>query len=195
MKRSSFKQLFAVVFVLVVVIAVVDESAAFSPPPAAEVNLHIIQRHQGLLHRSRPTASSSSTASVFAPQQVSIRCFQWLNRRRRVKATATRLWYGERSRPLRRDVFAYDDWVRHRSIHRDFLATYKSGVVKQLLKQVYLKTGVAIFICVYNALLVNGFDDFAGIHHDPLVQGFYVLELPFIVFALTSPVLSLLLGK
>lgn len=105
--------------------------------------------------------------------------------------------YGERSRPYRRDVFGYDDWVRHRSSDRfvgNLLDVFKSGVVQQLLREVYLTGSVATFMCVYNALLVNGFDDFAGLHHDPLVQGFYVLALPGVFFALTSPALSLLLG-
>lgn len=107
------------------------------------------------------------------------------------------LSYGERSRPYRRDVFDHDEWVRVRSNTRfanNLLTIFESGVVRQLLKEVILTTGVATFICAYNALLVNGYDDFAGIHHDPLVQGFYVFSIPSVFFTLTSPALSLLLG-
>lgn len=107
------------------------------------------------------------------------------------------LSYGERSRPYRRDVFDNDEWLRVRSNTRfgsNLLTIFESGVVRQLLREVILTTGVATFICTYNALLVNGYDDFAGMHHDPLVQGFYVFSIPGVFFSLTSPALSLLLG-
>ena len=114
------------------------------------------------------------------------------------KEDSSGLSYGERSRPFRRDVFGYGDWVRHRSNDRfisNLLNVFRSGVVQQLLKEVYLTTGVATFVCLYNALLVNGYDDFAGLHHDPFAEGFYVFAMPSAFFALTSPALSLLLGK
>jgi Bestrophin, RFP-TM, chloride channel len=107
------------------------------------------------------------------------------------------LSYGERSRPYRRDVFDNDEWLRVRSNTRfasNLLTIFESGVVRQLLKEVILTTAVATFICAYNALLVKGYDDFSGIHHDPLVQGFYVFSIPGVFFSLTSPALSLLLG-
>jgi hypothetical protein len=108
------------------------------------------------------------------------------------------LSYGERSRPFRRDVFDNDEWVRVRSTVRfssNLLTIFESGVVRQLLREIFLTTSIASFICLYNALLVNGYDDFAGIHHDPLVQGLYVFSVPSVFFSLTSPALSLLLGK
>jgi hypothetical protein len=107
------------------------------------------------------------------------------------------LSYGERSRPYRRDVFDHDEWVRVRSNTRfsnNLLSILESGVVRQLLRELILTTAIATFICVYNALLVNGYDDFSGIHHDPLVQGFYVFSIPTAFFSVTSPALSLLLG-
>jgi hypothetical protein len=107
------------------------------------------------------------------------------------------LSYAERSRPFRRDVFDYEEWVRVRSIKRfaDNLRTiFESVVVRQLRREVILTTAVATFICAYNALLVNGYEDFAGVHHDPLVKGFYVFSIPDVFFSLTSPVLSLFLG-
>jgi hypothetical protein len=107
------------------------------------------------------------------------------------------LSYGERSRPFRRDLFAYDDWVDHRRSDRfggSLFSVFRSGVFQQLLKEIYLTTGIATFVCLYNALLVTGYDDLVGIHHDPLVQGLYVLAIPGIFFTVTSPALSLLLG-
>jgi ion channel-forming bestrophin family protein len=107
--------------------------------------------------------------------------------------------YSERSRPYRRDVFAYDDWVRHRSAERftgRLPKLFKSGIARALAYEVQLLTAVAAFICVFNALCVAGYDDFSGIHHDPLISmGLPVLALPPMFFTLSSPALSLLLGK
>lgn len=108
------------------------------------------------------------------------------------------LSYAERSRPYRRDVFDSDEWVRVRSTTRfskNLMSIFQSGVVRQLLNEAIFIGGAATFLCLYNALLVNGYDDFSGIHHDPFGQGFYVFKLPSIFFTLTSPALSLLLGK
>jgi hypothetical protein len=108
------------------------------------------------------------------------------------------LSYAERSRPYRRDVFDSDEWVRVRSAARfstNLLSIFQSGIVRQLLNEAIFISGVATFLCLYNALLVNGYDDFSGIHHDPFGQGFYEFSLPSIFFTLTSPALSLLLGK
>jgi hypothetical protein len=107
--------------------------------------------------------------------------------------------YSERSRPYRRDVFAYDDWVRHRSTERftgRLSKLGKSGIVRALSYEVQLLAAVATFICVFNALCVTGYDDFSNIHHDPLIQmSLPVLSLPAMFFTLSSPALSLLLGK
>jgi hypothetical protein len=107
------------------------------------------------------------------------------------------LSYAERSRPYRRDVFDHEEWVRVRSIKRfgDNLRTiFESVVVRQLMREIILTTAVSTFICTYNALLVNGFEDFAGIHHYPLAKGLSVFSMPSVFLSLTSPVLSLLLG-
>jgi hypothetical protein len=110
------------------------------------------------------------------------------------------LSYAERIRPYRRDVFDSDEWVRIRSTSRfstNLYGLFKSGVVRQLLtvQEAILILCVATFICLYNALLVNGYNDFVGIHHDPLLEGFYEISLPSMVFTLTSAPLSLLLRK
>jgi len=71
----------------------------------------------------------------------------------------------------------------------------QSGIVRALTEEIALTTSVATFICVFNAVLVTGFDDFAGVHHDALVSiGFPALSLPAMFFTLSSPALSLLLG-
>ena len=107
--------------------------------------------------------------------------------------------YSERSRPYRRDVFAYDDWVRHRSTERftgRLSKLGKSGIVRALSYEVQLLAAVATFICVFNALCVTGYDDFSNVHHDPILQmALPVLSLPSMFFTLSSPALSLLLGK
>jgi ion channel-forming bestrophin family protein len=105
--------------------------------------------------------------------------------------------YSERSRPFRRDVFAYDDWVRHRSSERfagRLTKFTKSGIVRSLSKEIGLITASAIFICLFNALCGGGYDDFSNIHHDPLIPLIPVLKLPAMFFTLSSPALSLLLG-
>ena len=107
--------------------------------------------------------------------------------------------YSERSRPYRRDVFAYDDWVRHRSTERftgRLSKLGKSGIVRALSYEVQLLAAVATFICVFNALCVTGYEDLANVHHDPLINiGLPVLSLPAMFFTLSSPALSLLLGN
>lgn len=107
------------------------------------------------------------------------------------------LSYGERSRPFRRDVFNYDLWVNHRSTDRfigNLLDILKSSVVRQLFKDLVFISSVAAFVCVYNGLLVTGYDDFASVHHDALAQGFPIMKMSGQFFALTSPALALLLG-
>ena len=109
------------------------------------------------------------------------------------------LSYAERSRPYRRDVFNYDDWVRYRSSERfsgRLGKLTKSGIVRALFDEIILTSSVATFICLFNALLVVGFDDFSGVHNDPLINiGLPVLKLPSLFFTLSSPALSLLLGE
>jgi len=108
------------------------------------------------------------------------------------------LSYAERSRPYRRDVFSYDDWVRHRSSERfsgRLGKLTKSGIVRALSDEILLTSSVATFICVFNALLVAGFDDLGGVHHDAWINiGLPLLKLPAMFFTLSSPALSLLLG-
>jgi hypothetical protein len=112
--------------------------------------------------------------------------------------TMTNIPSGEEQRKFRRTVYSHDDWKKHRSQDR-FLyyltAIFKSGVYKNLGREVALTTSVAIFVCVYN-LVVGGYTDFAGVQHDALIASDLLpkLGLPLSAFTLTSPSLGLLLG-
>jgi hypothetical protein len=106
----------------------------------------------------------------------------------------------ELNRPVRRDVYNYDLWVAHRSPDRfvtNLIEAMQSINVRHLLPDTINMGLLATFICTYNALLVNGYDDWDGMHHVPLLAGvmtFPVLQMPSVVFGLTTPFLALLLG-
>jgi hypothetical protein len=60
---------------------------------------------------------------------------------------------GEEQRKFRRTVYTHDDWRKHRSQDRFvyyLAAFFKSGVYKNLGREVGFVTLVAIFVCVYN---------------------------------------------
>jgi len=54
--------------------------------------------------------------------------------------------------------------------------------------------GISMGLVLYNALLATGYEDLAGIHHEPLLQ-LPLLTLPSEPFTLSSSALSLLLGE
>ena len=142
------------------------------------------------------SSSSGSTTRSSSTQLYDTRQYELTSVPRK---DSSGLSYAERSRPYRRDVFSYDDWVRHRSSERfsgRLGKLTKSGIVRALFDEIILTSSVATFICLFNALMVVGFDDFAGVHHDALINfGLPVLKLPAMFFTLSSPALSLLLGK
>ena len=70
----------------------------------------------------------------------------------------------------------------------------KSGILRTLLPEIVKYTFIAVFVCFYNALLVTGYDDLGGLHHEALTSVFPVCKLPADVFSLTTPSLALLLG-
>jgi len=111
--------------------------------------------------------------------------------------TMTNIPSGEEQRKLRRTVYSHDDWKKHRSQDRFIYylaAIFKSGVYKNLGREVALTTSVAVFVCVYN-LLVGGYTDFAGVQHASVLGDFLPkLGIPLSAFTLTSPSLGLLLG-
>lgn len=104
---------------------------------------------------------------------------------------------GEEQRQFRRTVYTHDDWVKHRSQDRFYFylsAIFKSGVYKNLGREVGYTVAIASFICTYNAL-VGGFTDPFGGDHAGVITGsiFHKLSLPLTAFTLTSPSLGLLL--
>lgn len=106
--------------------------------------------------------------------------------------------YGEASRKFRRDVFTHDDWVKHRSPDRFFknIVNFpKSGVYRNLQREVFATTGVALFVMLYN-MLTGEYTDLDGVKQAGLLQGsiFPVLGLPLAPFTLSSPSLGLLLA-
>jgi ion channel-forming bestrophin family protein len=105
--------------------------------------------------------------------------------------------YGEGSRKYRRTFFTHKDWLRHRSedrFSRTIFSTIRSGVVRQLAKEVGFITATAIFVVAWN-LLTGGYNDFQGVHHDAILKNIANLELPIAPFTLSSPALGLLLGE
>jgi putative membrane protein len=104
--------------------------------------------------------------------------------------------YGEQARPFRRNVFSAADWVKSRRSTRFFdtiLSTPKSALINQISAQVAFITFGAVFVLLYNDLLVSGFDDFSGVHHDGLATFFPAMKLPLAPFTLSSGALGLLL--
>lgn len=113
-------------------------------------------------------------------------------------APATDL-YGEGSRKYRRTVYTHDQWVKHRSPDRfgnNLSTLFNSGIYKNVGKEVVATTSVAIFVWAWN-LLAGGYQDLAGVAHDPIIQGEWikVVGLPLQAFTTVSPSLGLLLGK
>jgi putative membrane protein len=104
---------------------------------------------------------------------------------------------GEEQRKFRRTVYTHDDWVKHRSQDRFYFylsAMFKSGVYKNLGREVGYTVAIATFICAYNAL-VGGYTDPFGGDHAAILGGpiFKQITLPLTAFTLTSPALGLLL--
>jgi putative membrane protein len=105
--------------------------------------------------------------------------------------------YGEASRKFRRSYFGHSDWLNARRDGRylyNFRTLFSSGVARQLFKEVSTVAYIATFLVAWNALLVVGYDDFSGVHHDPLASSVLpLLQLPSEPFTLSSPALGLLL--
>ena len=108
------------------------------------------------------------------------------------------LGLGEASRKFRRNVYTHDDWKRYRSPDRFryyLFAIFRSGVYKNLAREVTATTAVATFIFLYN-MAVGGYVDFEGVEHAALITSEYLpkIGLPLAPFTLASPSLGLLLG-
>lgn len=113
--------------------------------------------------------------------------------------STTDIPYGEESRKFRRTVYSHDDWKKHRSPDRFLFylgAILKSGVYKNLGREVGATTLVASFVCVWN-ILTGTYVDLEGVKHAGILADTFlpVLGLPLAPFTLASPSLGLLLGK
>jgi putative membrane protein len=106
--------------------------------------------------------------------------------------------YGEASRKLRRSYFSHADWLKARADDRflyNLSSIIRSGILKQLSKELITIAGISTFICVWNALFAAGYDDLAGFHHASVLgqHAFPLLTLPAFPFTLSVPSLGLLL--
>lgn len=108
--------------------------------------------------------------------------------------------YGEESRKFRRTVYTHDDWVKHRSPDRlisNLSSMVKSGIYKNVAKEVLATTAIASFITIWNVLCGDSYVDLAGVvHASPLKDTILpIIALPLTPFTLASPSLGLLLGE
>ena len=94
--------------------------------------------------------ATATVANAFSPQGVSSRI------KTAVYETPQKAVYdnyGEESRQYRRTVYTHDDWVKHRSQDRFFyyiIAMLKSGVYKNIVREVFVTTFVAISVFGFN---------------------------------------------
>lgn len=113
-----------------------------------------------------------------------------------VQSDEDEISYAEQSRRFRRTNFNHEDWVKQRNNYRllrSLRSTLRSGVVRQLFVELGLVTAIAIITCLWNALLVVGYQDFSGVTHPPFMNNLPLLSLPLEPFSLSSPALGLLL--
>jgi putative membrane protein len=104
--------------------------------------------------------------------------------------------YGEQARPYRRNVFSAADWVRSRRSTRFFdtiLSTPKSALINQISTQVVFITFGALFVVLFNDILITGYTDLSRAHHDGIAPFLPALKLPLEPFTLSSGALGLLL--
>ena len=107
--------------------------------------------------------------------------------------------YGEGSRKYRRTVYTHNEWVKHRSSDRfvnNISTLVYSGIYKNIGREVLATSSVAVFVWAWN-MLVGGYEDFAGVIHDPLISNKLAsaVGLPLTIFTTLSPSLGLLLGE
>ena len=93
----------------------------------------------------------------------------------------------------------HDQWVKHRSSDRfinNLRTLPNSGIYKQVGKEVFLTTSIAISVCVWNAL-VGGYEDFGGAMHDPVIAESWAVKvgMPMTPFTVLNSSLGLLLGE
>jgi len=140
--------------------------------------------------------ATATVANAFSPQGVSSRI------KTAVYETPQKAVYdnyGEESRQYRRTVYTHDDWVKHRSTDRfarNLASIVKSGVYKNLAKEVMATTSVATFVCLWNTLC-SGYAGLGGEMHPAVIDSNVnlMLSLPLAPFTVSSPSLGLLLGE
>eukprot|EP00980_Cylindrotheca_fusiformis_P018235 scaffold5918_cov130-Cylindrotheca_fusiformis.AAC.6 len=104
--------------------------------------------------------------------------------------------YGEKARIYRRNVYSAADWIKVRRSTRfiDTLwSTPKSALINQISTEVLVMTTSALFVVLFNDLLVSGYTDFSGVHQDGIAPFLPALKLPLAPFTLSSGALGLLL--
>jgi len=156
-----------------------------------------------VLAAAAPTCVAFSTnptplAIKSSPQKMSKSSSLYMGPPTDPSAPATDL-YGEGSRKYRRTVYTHDQWVKHRSPDRfvnNLSTLFNSGIYKNVGKEVFATTSVAVFVWAWN-MLVGGYQDLAGVAHDPIIQGEWakVVGLPLQPFTVVNSSLGLLLGK
>jgi len=138
----------------------------------------------------------SSTAFTAVQEQRQLRSLAQLSASIDETTPAPEQTYGETSRKYRRTFYTHNDWLNHRSDDRFMrlvLSAADSGVVRQLSTAVGFVVGTAAFVVLWNALLVEGYVDFSGLHHAALLPNLQLMELPYEPFTLSTPALGLLL--
>jgi putative membrane protein len=146
-------------------------------------------------------AAAAAPAAAFAPQSLGNRFDTAIHGNTKLAPSLPAIKdisYGETSRPYRRTVYAHDDWVKHRSSDRFFyyiFSLFSSGIYKNLGREVTATTGIATFICLYNAL-TSGYTDWEGVKQAAVYSSEWLptLGLPLAPFTLSTPALGLLLG-
>lgn len=138
--------------------------------------------------RSTATTTTTTTTTLFGNTKVAPSLPELKN-----------ISYGEESRKYRRTVYSHDDWIKHRNPDRFFYyisGIFSSGIYKNLGREVMATTGIATFICVFNAI-VGGYTDFGGVKHAALISSSLLplMGLPLAPFTLSTPALGLLLGR
>ena len=67
------------------------------------------------------------------------------------------------------EVFNHNKWLQHRASDRFYSTLFQFGgspIVKNLIDEVGVLIAVSLGIIFWNEMLVEGYTDFSGIHHD-----------------------------
>jgi putative membrane protein len=159
---------------IIVVLTTIAAVSAFTSPDPGQAKIGAAQT--ALLVRQKFPVREPSLLSLCAlmPRPGSMAA---------ATAEQGRVPYGESSLQYRRTVFNHGDWVKHRSSTRliyNLSSIYKSGILRQLIKEISLVAAIATAVVVWNGILVPEY-------------GLPMFCLPTAPFTLSSPALALLL--